>query len=148
MTSNQIEPAALEELRLLDSCSVANAIETFGTRLRNSGFTDSTVRCIFEDFPTLVGYAATVRVRTSDPPMEGDSYFYRLDWLDHLLSVPSPRVLVIQDLDRQSGLGSFIGDVQANILHALGCVGVVTNGAVRNVEAARTLKFHIFARNL
>jgi regulator of RNase E activity RraA len=148
MTSNQIEPAALEELRLLDSCSVANAIETFGTRLRNSGFTDSTVRCIFEDFPPLVGYAATVRVRTSDPPMEGDSYFYRLDWLDHLLSVPSPRVLVIQDLDRQSGLGSFIGDVQANILHALGCVGVVTNGAVRNVEAARTLKFHIFARNL
>ncbi len=148
MTLTQIEQAALEELRQLDSCSVANAIETFGMRLRNSGFTDSTVRCIFEDFPPLVGHAATVRVRTSDPPMEGDSYYYRLDWLDHLLKVPPPRVLVIQDLDRHPGLGSFIGDVHANILLALGCVGVVTNGAVRNIEAARTLRFQMFAGNL
>jgi 4-hydroxy-4-methyl-2-oxoglutarate aldolase len=148
MTSNHMDPAGLEELRQLDSCSVANAIETFGVRLRNSGFTDSTVRCIFEDFPPLIGYAATVRVRTSDPPMEGDSYYYRLDWLDHLLSVPAPRVLVIQDLDAHPGLGSFIGDVHTNILRAVGCVGVVTNGAVRNVEAARALKFQVFAGNL
>lgn len=148
MTSNHLEPATLGELRQLDSCSVANAVEKFGVRLRNSGFTDSTVRCMFEDFPPLVGYAATVRVRTSDPPMEGDSYYYRLDWLDNLLSIPSPRVLVVQDLDRNPGLGSFIGDVHANILQALGCIGVVTNGAVRNIEAARALKFQMFARNL
>ena len=148
MTSNHIDPATLEELRQLDASAVANAIETFGVRLRNSGFADSTVRCIFEDFPPLVGYAATVRVRTADPPMEGDSYYYRLDWLDHLLSVPSPRVLVLQDLDTHPGLGSFIGDVHASILRALGCIGVVTNGAVRNIEAARDLKFQMFAGNL
>jgi 4-hydroxy-4-methyl-2-oxoglutarate aldolase len=147
MTSNQIEPAALEELRHLDSCAVANAIETFGVRLRNSGFADSTVRCIFDDFPPLVGYAATVRVRTADPPMEGDTYYYRLDWLEHVLSVPAPRVLVVQDLDHDPGLGSFIGDVHINILRVLGCIGVVTDGAVRNVEAARALKFQLFARN-
>ena len=35
--------------------------------------------------------------------MEGDSYYYRLDWLDNLFSVPPPRVLVIQDLDRHPG---------------------------------------------
>jgi 4-hydroxy-4-methyl-2-oxoglutarate aldolase len=96
----------------------------------------------------LIGYAATVRVRTSDPPMEGDSYYYRLDWLDHVLSVPTPRVLVIQDLDRNPGLGSFIGDVHANILRAVGCIGLVTNGAVRDVEAARALQFQMFAGNL
>jgi len=148
MTSNHIEPAALEELRQLDSCGVANAIETFGVRMRNTGFADSTVRCVFEDFPPLVGYAATVRIRTSEPPMEGDSYYYRLDWLEHVLSVPSPRVLVVEDLDPHPGLGSFIGDVHANILRVLGCVGVVTNGAVRNVEAARALKFQMFAGKL
>jgi 4-hydroxy-4-methyl-2-oxoglutarate aldolase len=148
MTSNHLEPALLEELRQLDSCTVANAIETFGVRLRNTGFTDSAVRCLFEDFPPLVGYAATVRVRTADPPMEGDSYYYRLDWLEHVLSVPPPRVLVVEDLDQKPGLGSFIGDVHANILRVLGCIGVVTNGAVRNVEAVRKLKFQMFARNL
>lgn len=148
MTSNQIQPAALEELRQLDSCSVANAIEAFGVRLRNAGFADSSVRCIFEDFPPMVGYAATVRVRTSEPPMEGDSYYYRLDWLDHLSSVPTPRVLVVEDLDAHPGRGSFIGDVHANILRALECVGIVTNGAVRNVEAARDLQLQMFAGNL
>jgi regulator of RNase E activity RraA len=148
MTSNQLDPAMLERLRQLDSPTVANAIETFGVRIRNSGFADSSVRCIFEDFPPLVGYAATIRIRTAEPPMEGDSYYYRLDWLDHLLSVPSPRVLVIQDLDQHPGLGSFIGNVHANILRALGCSGVVTNGAVRNIEAARALQFQMFAGNL
>ncbi len=145
---NQLTVAQLDQLRKLDSCDVANAIETFDVRLRNTGFTDSSVRCVFDDFPPMVGYAATVRVRTSDPPMEGDSYFYRLDWLDHLLSVPVPRVLIIQDLDQYPGLGSFIGDVHANILLASGCVGVVTNGAVRNVPEVRALRFQMYAGNV
>jgi regulator of RNase E activity RraA len=148
MISNHLEPESLVELRQLDSCSVANAIETFGVRMRNTGFADSRVRCIYKDFPPLVGYAATLQVRTSDPPMEGDSYYYRLDWLEHVLSVPFPRVLVVQDMDRNPGLGSFIGDVHANILLAVGCIGVVTNGAVRNIEAAQALKFQMFAGNV
>jgi 4-hydroxy-4-methyl-2-oxoglutarate aldolase len=148
MTSNQIEQATLEELRKLDACSVANAIEKFGVRLRNSGFADSSVRCIFEGFPPMVGYAATIRVRTSDPPMDGDSYYYRLDWLDHLSTVPPPRVLVIEDLDRQPGLGAFIGEVHANILQAMECVAVVTNGAVRDIDGVRALQFQMFAGNL
>jgi 4-hydroxy-4-methyl-2-oxoglutarate aldolase len=148
MTSNHVDPASLEKLRQLDSCSVANAIEMFGLRLRNTGFADSTVRCVFEDFPPLVGYAATVRIRTAEPPMEGDSYYYRLDWLEHVLSVPPPRVLVLEDLDPQPGLGSFIGDVHVNVLSALECIGVVTNGAVRNIPAARERGFQMFAGNV
>ena len=37
----QLPPEILEQLRQLDSCSVANAIETFHVRLRNKGFTDT-----------------------------------------------------------------------------------------------------------
>ena len=148
MTSSPISSTAFEELRQLDSASVANAIEKFGVRLRNSGFADSTVRCVFADFPPLVGYAATLRIRTAEPPMEGESYYYRLDWLDNLMKIPTPRILVLQDVDPHPGLGSFIGDVHTNILRALGCIGVVTNGAVRNLEAARALQFQMFARNL
>lgn len=148
MRGVQPEPFSLEPLRQLDSCAVANAVETFGVRLRNTGFADASVRSILEEFPPLVGYAATIRVRTSDPPMQGDNYYYRLDWVVHVMSIPSPRILVVQDIDRHPGLGSFIGDVHINILQALGCVGVVTNGAVRNVEAARALKFQLFAGNL
>jgi regulator of RNase E activity RraA len=148
MSALPLEPAVLEKLRELNSCSVSNAIETFGVRLRNTGFTDSSIRCIFQDLPPTVGYAATVRVRTSDPPMEGESYYYRLDWLDHVLSIPAPRVLVVQDIDRHPGLGAFIGDVHSNILAAIGCIAVVTNGAVRNVSEAEALHFQMYAGNL
>ena len=144
----QLAPAQLEQLRQLNSCTVANAIETFDVRLRNKGFADSSIHAIFEDFPPMVGYAATVRIRTSEPPMEGHSYYYRLDWLDHVSSIPQPRVLVVEDSDKYPGLGSFLGDVHANILVALGCIGVVTNGAVRDLPAARAINFQMFAHNL
>jgi 4-hydroxy-4-methyl-2-oxoglutarate aldolase len=140
-------PGQLEQLRQLDSCTVANAIETFDVRLRNKGFADSRIRCMFEDFPPMVGYAVTARIRTSEAPMEGHSYYYRLDWLDHVLSIPPPRVLVLEDMDTYPGLGSFLGDVHTNILVALGCIGVVTNGAVRNLPAARAVNFQMFAHN-
>jgi 4-hydroxy-4-methyl-2-oxoglutarate aldolase len=143
----QLAPSQLQQLRQLDSCTVANAIEMFDVRLRNKGFADSRVRCIFEDFPPMAGYAVTVRVRTSEPPMEGHGYYYRLDWLDHVLSIPAPRVLVVEDLDKYPGVGSFLGDVHTNILAALGCIGVVTNGAVRNLPAARAINFQVFAHN-
>ena len=37
----------LEILRRLDACTLANAIETFHERLRNEGFADNSVRCLF-----------------------------------------------------------------------------------------------------
>jgi regulator of RNase E activity RraA len=148
MSANRAEPFELQNLRGVSSTAVANAIETLGVRLRNSGFTDSSVHCIFPDLPPTVGYAATVRIRTAQPPMEGDSYYYRLDWLDHVLSIPSPRILVVQDMDQRPGLGAFIGDVHTNVLLALQCIAVVTNGAVRNVEEARALRFQMYAGNL
>jgi regulator of RNase E activity RraA len=138
----------ISELMRLDSCTVANAIETFNVRLRNSGFTDSSVRCIFEDRTPLVGYAATARVRTSDPPMEGSSYYDRTDWWNHILTIPAPRIVVVEDTDRRPGLGAFIGELHANILLALGCVGVVTNGAVRDLRGVQATGFQMFAGNV
>ena len=77
MNAAPLAPAQLEQLRTLSTCVVASAIETFGVRLRNKGFTDSRIRCVFPELPTVVGYAATARLRSSEPPMEGKSYYDR-----------------------------------------------------------------------
>jgi regulator of RNase E activity RraA len=145
MRAEGLPVAVLENLRAIDSCTVANAIETFDVRLRNTGFADSRIRCIFTEFPPMVGYAATARIRTSEPPMEGHSYHERTDWWEHVLSIPKPRVIVVQDIDDHPGRGSFVGEVHANIFLALGCVGLVTNGAVRDLPPVRATKFHLFA---
>jgi 4-hydroxy-4-methyl-2-oxoglutarate aldolase len=62
-----------------------------------------------------------------------------------LEKIPSPRVIVIQDLDDPPGVGAFWGDVQSNIHRALGCNGTVTNGSVRDLDEVRALGFHFFA---
>jgi regulator of RNase E activity RraA len=148
MNTEPLPSACLEELRALSSCVVASAIETFGVRLRNKGFTDSRLHCVFKELPPTVGYAATARIRSSDPPMEGHSYYERGEWWNSLLEIPQPRVVVIEDLDRPPGLGAFVGEVHANILRALGCVAFVTNGAVRDLPEVDQTGFQMFAGNV
>ena len=138
-------PEQLEALRRLDASTLANAIETFHERLRNEGFMDQTVRCLFPRLPPMLGYAATVKIRGSAPPTVDGLYGDRTDWWDYILSVPPPRVVVVQDVATLLGRGSLIGAVHMNILRALHCVGTVTNGAVRDLPDAESAGFHFFA---
>ncbi len=142
----RLNPATLEQLRRLSTCVVASAVETFRVRLPNTGFADSRINCIFKDRLPTVGYAATARIRSVSPPMEGHGYYYeRTDWWNHILSLPAPRVVVIEDVDQPPGLGAFIGEVNANILLALGCVGLVTNGSVRDLDHVKLTRLQMFA---
>jgi regulator of RNase E activity RraA len=61
---------------------------------------------------------------------------------------PQPRVAVVQDLDEPPAFGSLWGEVNANVHRALGCVGVVTNGGVRDLEEVHALGFHFFAADV
>jgi regulator of RNase E activity RraA len=138
----------LEALRQFDTCMVSNAIETFEVRLRNTGFTDPSVRCVFEDWPPMVGYAATARLRTGDAPIAQGFYRDRTDWWNSILQIPAPRIVVIEDIDNRPGVGAFVGDVHAAILQALGCIGYATNGAVREIPRVREQGFYLFAGNV
>ena len=60
--------------------------------------------------------------------------------------VPGPRVVVVRDLDDPPGHGSLWGEVNATIFGALGCVGCVTDGCVRDLKEARAMGFQFFAR--
>ena len=148
MTFEPISVAELDALRRLDTCTVSNAIETFGVRLRNAGFADHRIRCMFEDFPPMVGYAATAQLRSGEPPIAGRIYSDRTDWWNSILEVPAPRIVVLEDLDKPPGLGAFLGDMHAAILRALGCVGYVTDGAVRELPRVRELGLQLFAGNV
>jgi regulator of RNase E activity RraA len=138
----------LEALRCLDTCLVANAIETFNERLRSEGYADNSVRCLLPQLGTMVGYAATIKVRGSDLSTTGYLYSENTEWFDYLNSLPTPRIVVVQDVSTKVGLGSYVGAVHANIFKAMGCVGVVTNGSVRDLPAAETMGFHLFGHGV
>ncbi len=67
------------------------------------------------------------------------------DWWKAFDSVPSPRILVIEDVDRYPGTGALVGKTHAHVFKALRAVGIVTNGAVRDLPALEAMGMRVFS---
>jgi regulator of RNase E activity RraA len=131
----------LEALLEFSTPSISNGIESFKVRQRNEGFMDAGIRCVFPEVGRMVGYAATAKIRAA---ARGDR-LPASDLWQHVQSMPGPRVVVVEDLDDPPGVGALWGEVNGNVHRALGCVGVVTNGSVRDLDEVEALGFHFFA---
>ena len=134
----------LESLRVIPSCTIANAIETFNFRPRNQGFMSPKIRSMFPKMGHMIGYAVTAVIAADSPP-SARMNVSRVEWVDEILKIPEPRVLVLKDLDYPNPIGSFWGEVQSNIHKALGCVGTVTDGGVRDLDEMQEMGFFAFA---
>jgi 4-hydroxy-4-methyl-2-oxoglutarate aldolase len=140
------EPLTTEELNLLraiNTPTIANAIEVLGIRKRNEGFTNGSIRCIFPDLGVMVGYAITATIRSATPPDPSHRASMKAYW-DHIANFPAPRVVVAHEMD-QPAAGAWWGEVNSNIHRALGCIGLVTDGTVRDLDEVRPLGFQFFA---
>ena len=137
----------IDALRKITSPSVANAIETFKVRPRDEGNVSSSIRALFPEMGPMVGYAVTALIRAERGPIEGHRAS-TFGWWDFIQSIPAPRVIVVHDLDDPRGQGAQWGEVQANIHRALGCVGVVTDGSVRDLDEVRALGFQFCAAHV
>jgi 4-hydroxy-4-methyl-2-oxoglutarate aldolase len=147
-TIRQVSPDILGQLRTVDSCTISNTIERLNARLYNEGFVDGSVRCLTPKLPPMAGYAATGRIRTSAAPTTGRLYYERMDWWQYILTIPAPRIIVLQDVDHRPGFGALFGEIHAHIASALGCHGYVTNGAVRDLPGIESTGFHLYASGL
>jgi regulator of RNase E activity RraA len=138
-----LTPDELAELRRFPSPTVANALERFRLRSRCDGVTHIGVQCQYPELGPVVAYAVTLTVRSARPPEGGKSPSRKPYW-DYVLTAPAPRIVVAQELDQPPG-GSFWGEVNANIHQALGCVGALTDGTVRDLDEVRRLGFHFLS---
>ena len=138
----------LEAIRRFDTCTVANAIEQFNIRLRNTGITRPGLSCMTGSEQRILGYAATFRVRTSGPPLTGGRFGDRTDWWSEMEGLPHPTIAVFKDLDTDAGTGACVGEVHAAILKAFDCCGVIIDGSVRDVPEIRDLGLPTFAASV
>jgi regulator of RNase E activity RraA len=125
-----------EFLRSIDTPTVCNLLEMVAPERRGMGYTVKHLHCPFPDLPPMVGFAKTVTIRTRDKVPLGESSYMskRLDYLDYVAAAPSPSIVVIEDLDGEHvGFGAFWGEVQSNLHKALGCLGTITNGSIRDI---------------
>jgi 4-hydroxy-4-methyl-2-oxoglutarate aldolase len=136
-----LSPEKLAALRRWPTCAISNAIELFNIRPRNEGFTLPEIKCIFPELGPMIGFAATAVISADSP--EGRR-IPPPEWWEVVRKIPEPRVVVLHDLDRPV-VGSFWGEVNGNIHKALGCVGTVTDGSVRDLDEVQAAGFHFFA---
>lgn len=113
-------------------------------RPRNQGFNLTPLRCVFPEMAPIVGFATTATIRSYDPPRPGSPNV--LDYYAYVEKAAKPAIAVVQDVDENLvGAGAMWGEVNANIHKAMGCLGVVTNGGVRDVDEVRELGFQMIA---
>jgi regulator of RNase E activity RraA len=132
-----LNAAEIAALREIDTPTICNLLEMVAPERRGTGYTVRQLNCVFPELPPMVGYARTATIRAKEPgPLNAEDYLkLRFDYLDYVASGPAPRISVIQDLDDgQPGYGSFWGEVNSNVHKALGCLGTVTNGSVRDLD--------------
>jgi regulator of RNase E activity RraA len=144
MNTDSITTDLLEALAQFSTPTISNAIEVFDVRPRNKGFMGPEIRCLTPLSKPVVGFACTGKIRAAQPP-SADLQVPRAEYWEWLMAQPEPRVIVLQDLDNPPALGSFWGEVQTTIHQALGCVGTITDGGVRDIPEVSRLGFAFFA---
>jgi hypothetical protein len=132
------DPALFEALRAFDTPTICNALELVAPARRATGFTRRPVVACFPQMKPVVAFARTAMIRSREAhPRDRDSANkIRLGYYEHVAAQPLPSLAVIQDIDApDSGFGAFWGEVQTHVHAGLGCVGVLTDGSVRDLDA-------------
>lgn len=143
-------------MRKFDTASICNVIATYpGSDLclglydawRGEYYTDTSLHCMYPDYPPVCGYAATAWYsdqRPEHPKLD------RWDLPDHLEGTPKPVILVARQtyspgLENLSGL---FGGNMTTEFKALGVEGVLTDGPMRDYVEIREMRVQYLATGL
>ena len=121
-------------LQQLDTPTVCNALEVVAPKRRGHGYTTAPLICVRSELGSLVAVARTATIRAVHPGQGARGGNTAIDYYAYIDQGPKPCVTVIQDLDGpQRAYGSFWGEVNSNVHKGLGCLGVITDGSVRDL---------------
>jgi len=152
MVSTPVDEATFAELRKIDTPTITNVVATYPRNQLCLGlynpwteqwYTDTSIRCIYPELGAVVGHAVTCVFGLPDPNYTGRLSY--MDVVDALYAAPKPTILVIQqkfppELMARVGL---VGELMATSMRSLGCVGLLSNGPSRDIDAVRRLRFQM-----
>jgi regulator of RNase E activity RraA len=114
----------------------------------HAGFNPEECRDFMPQMGPMVGYAVTVQFEPGNPEHPRRNPQAWSEYRRHVASVPGPKIVVVQDLDKPACCGAFWGEVNSNVHRALGCVGTITDGAIRDLDEMTNAGFKAIARRL
>ncbi len=150
--NSSVEDQVFAALRKIDTPTITNVVATYPNNHLCLGlynpwtenwYTDTSIRCIYPDLGAMIGHAVTCVYGLPDHNFSGRLNFMNV--IDALDAAPKPTILVMQqkwppELHRKAGLA---GEIMVSSMMAVGCVGLLSNGPSRDIDAIRRLKFQL-----
>jgi len=148
MTPSRLSHAQLLELKRWNTPTIYNGWEQI-TR-QNAGadcFNLEETRDFMPQMGPMVGYAVTVVIEPSNAAHRKNPDPWSA-YRRYVAEAPGPKIVIVQDLDKPRVIGSFWGEVNSNLHRALGCVGTIVDGAIRDLDEMNNAGFKALARRL
>lgn len=152
MAWHEVDANTLAELRKIDTPTITNVVATYPrdplclglyNPWTENWYTDSSIRCLYPELGPVAGHAVTCVYGLPDPNFPNRLSF--MDVIDALEAAPKPTILVIQQKfpPELAGKVGLAGELMVTSMRAMGCVGLVSNGPSRDVDAVRRLGFQM-----
>lgn len=122
-------------LRQFDTPTISNALEIARGSREATSYTHRTLIAASSRLPAIVGFARTARIRCSTPYDPAQRRRNQITYYEYIARPEHPSIAVIEDIDERPGLGAFWGEVNTHVHWGLGCIGTVTNGSMRDLDA-------------
>jgi 4-hydroxy-4-methyl-2-oxoglutarate aldolase len=139
----------LLQLKRWNTPTIYNGWEqiTTGNATRDA-FNPEECRDFMPQMGPMVGWAVTVVIQPGNPAHRDANPNGWSEYRRYVASVPGPKIVVVQDLDKPDLFGAFWGEVNSNIHRALGCVGTIADGGIRDLDEMNNAGFKALARRL
>jgi 4-hydroxy-4-methyl-2-oxoglutarate aldolase len=149
MEKTQLPLSELLQLKRWNTPTIYNGWEQITHHdAGHEGFNLEECRDFMPQMGPMVGYAVTLQIEPGNPNHRQNNLNAWSEYRHYIGSVPGPKIVVVQDLDKPACFGSLWGEVTSNTHRALGCVGTITDGAIRDLDEMTNAGFKAIARRL
>ena len=132
-------------LKMYDTPTICNGLELIDSKYKTKNYSIEPFFCLSPKLKPIVGFAKTAKISSLKHNFKTVSSI-RTDYYSYINNGKYPKISVIEDISKNP-IGSFWGEVNSNIHFKLGCLGVITNGSVRDVDVIPK-KFQFLSKKL
>jgi 4-hydroxy-4-methyl-2-oxoglutarate aldolase len=143
----RLSEGEIQELKRWNTPTIYNGWEqiTRGSAGRDA-FNLEPTRDFMPQMGPMAGYAVTVVCQPGNERHRKKNPHAWSQYRRYLAALPGAKIVVVQDLDKPTAYGAFWGEVTANFHRALGCVGTIIDGAIRDTDEMNAAGFKALAR--